>query len=149
LGGWLILVGFGLCAALIWRPLFVIQNWEGYFSTTSWQAVAIPGGERYHPMYAPALIFEVLGNIWLFGLNVLALCLYFAKRRIFPKVFITLLLATVAFVVLDEVLCYSLPGLTETKHGNSGRVLARSLIQTAIWCSYMLASKRVKATFVR
>jgi transglutaminase-like putative cysteine protease len=148
LGGWLIVVGFGLCYGLVWRPIDLLQNWEGFFSTLGWQAVAIPGGEKYHPLYGPLLIFEVLCNTLMIGLNVLAVCLFFARRKAFPRIYIALLVVNAAFLLTDEILGARIP-VTETSDNSSATDVFRAIVQALIWCSYALKSRRVKVTFVR
>jgi hypothetical protein len=135
---------------MIWRPVTVASNWEGFFSLPAWQIVAIPGGENYHPLYGPLLIFEVLGNTVVFGLNALALCLFFAKRKPFPKVYIAFLATNAIFVLLDEIAGNAIPSVAAAAgHDSSSNTLGRALVQAFIWISYMLKSRRVKATFVR
>ena len=149
LGGWLILIGFGLCIGPVWRCVSVAQNWEGYFSIHSWQAAAVPSGELYHPLYGPLLIFEVLGNVLMFGSNILVACLFFARRRAFPWAYIALLTLNVAFLLLDEVLGRLIPSVAADPDASSIRYLRNAILYGMLWSLYMLKSKRVKATFVR
>jgi len=149
LGGWLIVVGFGLCCSLVWRPISIASNWEGLFSTAVWQTVAVPGGEHYHPLYGPLLIFEVLGNTLLIGLNILAVCLFFSKRRLFPRIFIALMIGNAFILLIDEIVGGHIPQLAGAPDTGSKRELFRAIVYVMIWCPYVLRSRRVKATFVR
>jgi hypothetical protein len=150
LGGWLILVGFGLCTSLVSRPTLVASTWKGYFTTAAWQAAALPGGPQYHPLFGPLLIFELLGNIALLGLTALATCLFFAKSRIFPRVFIAMLVGNTLFLLVDELAGMIIPWIRDgSHHSNTAMALVRAIIASGIWWSYMLVSRRVKATFVR
>lgn len=149
LGGWLIVVGFGLCSSLVWRPVALLKNWEGFFGVAAWQAVAVPGGEHYHPLYGPLLIFEVLGNILLFGLTLLAAWLFFSKRRWFPRVYIALLLGNALILVIDEIVGGRIGYLAASPDPASTKELVRGILHALIWCPYVLKSRRVKATFVR
>jgi len=150
LGGWLILVGIGLCLGPVIRIATLGQNWEGYLSIQTWQSVALPQGELYHPLYGPLLIFELLGNTVLLGLNMLALCLFFSKRRAFPKVYIALMVFNGVFLVLDDLGCAQIPSLhsgnADPKQYSAG---VRALFYAILWSTYMLKSRRVKATFVK
>jgi hypothetical protein len=149
LGGWLILVGFGLCLSPFVRIITIGQNWEGYFSIQVWQSLALPQGASYHPLYAPLLIMELLGNMLLLGLNLLALGFFFAKRRVFPGLFITLILCNALFLILDDVGCSLIPSLAATASGKSHAEAIRATIYAMIWSLYMVRSRRVKATFIR
>jgi hypothetical protein len=149
LGGWLILVGFGLCLTPITRVAVLIKNWEGYFSVHVWQTFAMPQSEQYHPLYAPLLIFEMLGNIAILGLTALVICFFFAKRNAFPKMFILLLWSNTLFLTADELFCRQIPFLAKGTHGDSIQTIARIAFMAVIWSAYMVRSRRVKATFIR
>jgi hypothetical protein len=149
LGGWLILVGIGLCIGPITRIVGIGQHWEGFFSLPAWQTVAVPGGGQYHPLYAPLLIFEVLGNCLLLGINVLTICLFFAKRAIFPKAYIMLVASNVVFLLIDELVGNRIPLVAAESGPSSFRDLFRGAASALLWSAYMLKSRRVKATFVR
>lgn len=146
LGGWLALVGFGLCLGPLLRLGTIGANWEGYFSIHVWQTVAMPQGESYHPAYGPLLMFEVLGNIFMLALNILCLGLYFAKRKAFPRLYITLMVANAAFLILDDIGCGLIPSLKAD--ASDHRDASRAVFFALIWSAYMLKSRRVKATFV-
>jgi len=149
LGGWLILLAFGLCLAPVVRVFTISHSWQGYFSLQVWQTVAVPQGENYHPLYAPLLMFELLGNIIVLGLNLLALCLFFTKRWTFPKVFITLALGNAAFLILDDVGCALIPSLKSSLSVKDHKDATRAIFYAIIWSLYMVKSKRVKATFIK
>ena len=145
LRGWLVLVGLGLGFGFITRFAILVQNWGGYFLLESWEAVAIPSAELYHPLYGPLLIFELLGNILLIAMNGLAMLLYFARRRLFPGVFIALLVTNAVVLLVDEVVGNAIPAVAS----EPPRPLAGAVIGAIVWVTYTLNSRRVKATFVR
>jgi len=149
LGGWLVLVGIGLCLAPLIRIVTIGQNWEGYFSNQVWQTLAMPQGASYHPLYGPLLILELLGNMLLLGMNVLAICLFFTKRRAFPNFYIALILGNAVFVILDEVGCAMIPSLAATASGKNHTQAFRAVFYALIWSFYMVKSRRVKATFIK
>ena len=147
LGGWLIMVGFGLCLAPIWRIVTVGSSWESFFSLAVWQNVTVPSGSSYHPLYAPLLMLEMLANIFLLGVNLLALNFFFTKRRAFPKVYIAMLISSAAFLILDDAGV----ALVSAKHASGEAVshkdAIRAVFTALIWSSYMVKSRRVQATF--
>lgn len=152
LGGWLVLVGVGLSLGPPVRIARILWNWEGYFSIHVWQTLAMPQSEQFHPLFAPLLIFEMLGNLGLFGLNVLAVGFFFAKRKAFPRSYILLLWSTAFFLLVDQLVCRQIPFLANVgNHSNTTSMLAalRSVLVAIIWSAYMLKSQRVKATFVK
>ncbi|MDP3072521.1 MAG: DUF2569 family protein [Opitutaceae bacterium] len=148
LGGWLVLVGIGLCLGQV-RILFDIVSGAGnYLLLDSWEAVASPKADGYHPLFGPLLMFEMLGNIALLVLNALAVTLFFTKRKTFPRVYIALLAYQLCFLLADHVLGAQIPAVAKQTDVSALRDLVRAFAGLAIWGSYALVSKRVKATFV-
>jgi hypothetical protein len=147
LGGWLILVGFGLCAGPLLRCANIAKNWEGFFSLDSWQAVALPHSDQYHPLYAPLLIFEILGFIFLLGLNLLTIALFFSRCRMFPNAYIALIVSNALFLLVDEIVGNAIPLVAGNSNSSSGRAVFGAFLTVLIWGSYMFKSRRVKATF--
>ena len=124
-------------------------NWDGYFSLNVWQNVAMPQGANYHPLYAPLLMFEVLGNLFMLEVNLLVLCLFFGKRRAFPKIFIILAWLNAGFLISDDIGCALIPSLKSDPATASHTDLIRAVVYALIWTSYMMKSRRVKATFLK
>lgn len=147
IGGWLVLVAIGLCIAPFSRLIQIGPNWRSYFDVDVWQIVAMPGGAQYHALYGPMLIFEMLGNIVLVGLNVLAIFLLFGKRRLFPQAYIALVLGNALFLWADEFLGSFIPSVAESASPREKKAIVQATFWAVIWSCYMLNSKRVKATF--
>jgi len=145
LGGWLILVAIGLFVAPIIRIYTLVSAGGGYFSMQVWQTVAMPSGTAYHPLYGPLVAFEMICNILLLGMNLLVLCLFLAKRRAFPRVFIVTACSLALFLVLDA----AGTALLHFKDDSSYVDGLRGVFYTVLWSSYMLKSRRVKVTFTR
>ncbi|HEY3862621.1 MAG TPA: alpha/beta fold hydrolase [Verrucomicrobiae bacterium] len=58
LGGWLILVGFGMVLSPM-RLLSVINRSAGSFALWKWHGLATAGGVSYNPLWGPMLVFVV------------------------------------------------------------------------------------------
>lgn len=149
LGGWLVLVGFGLCTGPFAMLVTIIGSWDSYFSQATWQAVAMPQGASYHPVYAPLLMFELLGNIIVLVSNLLLVALFFSQRRVFPRTYIVFLCGNAIYLVADAVLGNFIPEIASKPDPAAARDIARAIVGATIWSSYMLKSERVKATFVK
>ena len=148
LGGWLVLVGIGLTVSSV-RLLVAIVRSSPSFGAVKWHALTHAGGVSYHPLWGPILIFELLGQLTTLALAIMALLLFFQKRRLFPRLFIGLLVFNALFVIADTIGVQ----LLNTGSSKADAAVARNLFAVAIGCSiwipYMLQSRRVKATFVR
>ena len=91
---------------------------------------------------------EMIFNTALFLFGLFLIYLFFTKKRLFPKAYIAISLAAIAFILLDAgVAKLVIPAVpmfdTETVTN-----LVRASVAAAIWIPYMLVSKRVKATFI-
>jgi Protein of unknown function (DUF2569) len=116
------------------------------FSFSQWQALTTPASASYRPGLAAATVTELLGLAGLVAFSAVLIELYFRKKRAFPKLYCIKLVATAAFLLIDEVAIASLLG----SESDTKRIaeLARAVVVAAIWVSYLQTSKRVAATFV-
>ncbi len=150
LGGWLILVGFGLVMSPI-RLVLGLQSSVGAFALWKWNALTHSDGMSYHPMWAPLLILELLGHVTVIILSLFVLVGFCKKRRVFPTWYIVLL-ALSAFFVLGDVFGLIIvekgPG-TATTQAAHFRSFMQVAVRCAVWIPYMRTSRRVKLTFVR
>jgi hypothetical protein len=149
LGGWLILMTIGLTLAPILRAGQLAQYWEGFFSLHTWQSVAMPGGDQFHPLYGPLLAFEVVGNAAGLGVNLLVLALLFAKRKIFPKVCAWFIVGNALFLTIDALVSSAVPALSIDANSQSWADATRAWLGAVIWGLYLYRSRRVRVTFVR
>jgi len=148
LGGWLILVGFGLCA----RPLlfgFTILTTVSSYNSENWQALTHPTSDSYHALWAPLLIFELLANLTLLVYSLLLIVLFFQKRSVFPKLMIAFLLIQAGVLMIDYIVSEQIPFVAEHNTSATARPLTTAVSAAIIWTAYFLVSKRVKATFIR
>lgn len=144
LGGWLILVGIGVCLS----PALILVGFAEIlpsFRSSTWASLTTPGGGAFHAMWAPALLFEFAGNLAMVVFACLLIVLYFRRRRVFPAAFVVFLWAQALMIALDGMLAAALPGVTE---GGAYDGLSRQAGAAVIWTAYMFRSERVRATFV-
>jgi transglutaminase-like putative cysteine protease len=149
LRGWLILVIIGLFLRIgLWLHALgtdYLVAWDA----TQWNVLTVPGGANYDPLWAPALLFELAFMLLFPIFSVLALVLLFEKRMIFPRVMITMLLAILAFKIVDVVLVAQIPIAVKLNGGAFDADLPRVVVQAAIWVPYLKFARRVRATFRR
>jgi len=146
IGGWLILVAFGLIVALVLIAINFVSTWPAY-SVESWTALTTRGNESYHFLWGPYLSWGLLANIAMLVLLMLLIVLFFQRRRIFPRLYIGYLVFAAIVAVIEVIAVQTLPMAgTET---NPVRDLVRVAVACSIWIPYMLVSRRVRNTFVR
>lgn len=149
LGGWLLLVGLGVILSPI-RIARGIAQLSSAYSLETWDAVTTPSGGSYHALWAPLLIFELLGNLTLLALSALLVVLFFQRRRTFPLLYIIFLGAAAVIFTIDHFAAEMIPYVAaQAQSETSLRPLIQSWFVCLIWIPYMLVSNRVKSTFLR
>jgi transglutaminase-like putative cysteine protease len=146
IAGWMLLLAIGLCLT----PLRIAIDMAEIVDATSldhWARVATPGGENFHPLWGPLLLFELIGNLFFLVLSVLLLVLLFGKRSSFPRFAMACILGNLAFVLSDAWLSTQVPGITQEP--GDWALVARSSISGLLWSAYLWRSRRVGSTFVR
>ena len=148
LGGWLILFMLGLIFLPIKLGAFLATAYYPIFSEGYWEILTTPGSDAYHVLWAPILIFEIIGNSAFLMAAIVLLVFFFQKHHRFPKLIIWFLALNVAFVVIDFFVANLIPAVAAEPDPESNRELIRTIIGAAIWIPYFLKSVRVKNTFV-
>ncbi|MEZ5774147.1 MAG: DUF2569 domain-containing protein [Hyphomicrobiaceae bacterium] len=149
IGGWLLLVAIGL----IFSPIrMVMQFWPlyqtVYFDGVTWQALNDTSSSTYVPYLAELIVVETVLNAMLLAAALVLIVMFFTRRRVFPKLYIALAVASIVVLVGDALVGGML--LSEAAFDpDTAKEIARSLVGAAIWIPYMLVSRRVKATFTR
>ena len=149
LGGWLILPAIGLFILPI-RLLFSLNNdFLPIFQQGYWEILTTPGSEAYHELWAPLIIFEVIGNIIFVIFDIILIFLFFVKSFRFPVLYIVFLALNLTFVAADLFFANSIPAVAAQNDAESVMQIVRSIIGAIIWIPYFLVSVRVKNTFVK
>lgn len=147
IGGWLLVIGFGLVGSIVSR-LYFFTKLAPIFSNSSWSVITEPASVSYDPGKAPLLLFELFAQITLFFLILLLTVLFFQKRRIFPILFVTLLVLQFVFSVLDTGFAAARKSKVATTAKEKPSPVVPVTIGAFVWGTYMLRSKRVKCTFL-
>lgn len=145
-GGWLVLVIIGLVVLPV-RVLGNVIEALPAFAADNWARLTVHGGADYHPLWAPALLFDLVLIIAQLVGAALVLVLFFHKRRSTPRVYIAFVLLSLAGATAGTLGLTVLPDSAPSS--KDWIELARTAVAAAIWCPYWLLSKRVRATFTR
>jgi magnesium-transporting ATPase (P-type) len=149
LGGWLILVGLGIIFSPIKIIAFIFPIYSEIFKNGSWQILTTPGTEAYNVFWAPVLLAEIGINIILVVTWIYIAYLFFSKKKLFPKMYIGIMIFTLVFIILDALAIKIVMPNEPLFDADTLKELFQSIIAISIWVPYMLISKRVKATFIK
>jgi hypothetical protein len=149
LGGWLILVGIGIIISPLRSIALIFSAYSEIFSNGYWEALTTPGSEAYNALWASILLGEIIINGALVIAWVFIALLFFSKKIIFPKWYIGILLFTLTSTLVDALAAKAVMPNEPIFDSDTVKEFGRALIGTLIWVSYMLVSKRVKATFIK
>ncbi|MCY7312721.1 MAG: DUF3857 domain-containing protein [Pseudoxanthomonas sp.] len=148
LRGWLLLPALGAVVAPLLLMADLVTNLDAY-TLPGWSALSLPGGEAYHPLWIPVLLFELAAKLGLLVFSILLLVMYFQRRRGAPRLFICLLAASLAYVAIHLALLHLIPdAAAEIGPRDWGR-LASAAVLALIWVPYFMRSRRVRSTFTR
>ena len=149
LGGWLILVGFGIIASPFIMIAQLIPIYSDIFESGAWDLLTTPGSELYTPGFSIFLATESLVNALMLIAWLYIAFLFFTKKSNFPKWYIGILIFTPAFLFIDALMSGSIFPNEEMFDQGTVKEIGRGIFGGIIWTWYMLVSKRVKATFVK
>jgi Protein of unknown function (DUF2569) len=149
LRSWLILVGLGVVISPI---KMIIQDFSLYsemFSSGAFATLTTPGTKAYNPLWSPILFTELTINSGLFVASIFVAFLFFSKKKLFPKWYISVLLFSLIFILIDALAVKLVLPKEPVFDAVTAKEFIRTLISSMIWVPYMLVSKRVKATFIK
>lgn len=148
LQGWLVLVGFGICASPL-VSLYSFFEIAPAIALDSWTTLTSPSSDRYDPLWAPALLLQLAVMLATLAFSLLMIPLFFGKRRNLPRIYI----ATVSLELLGMSAVYALlwqiPSAAAEMGTDEWTEIAGLVFSALVWISYFRVSKRVKSTFVR
>jgi hypothetical protein len=114
------------------------------------QTLSVLGTEDHRlaseiPGYVFAVNFEITGLSLGCGFSAYLALLFFGKDRRFPRLYVGLLIALLAFHCVDTALVAGFLGV-----GAQDIVrLVTAALSVGLWCSYLGRSRRVANTFVK
>lgn len=153
LGGWLVLVIFGLFVSVLFQVHGAYES-VTMFTDGTVEFLSDPSSEVYMPGYGGLLKFEFIAEIVFLAMGIYLIYLFFKKSRNFPKYYLPFLIISAIYVILDYALLSSVSfsgemqqAIDDTLSEGSGEI-GRAVIGALIWGSYIRKSKRVKTTFV-
>ena len=148
IGGWLILVGFGLVLSIFLAIGTLIESSE-MMTDPNLNALITPGTQAYHPGWETAIYVEIIGNSF-FSLLYLGCTFYFfRKKKGFPSLYIFILIGNALFLLIDYSLAQKIPAIANdaTIMNEERTKLYKQFWLCIVWVPYLLISKRVKGTF--
>jgi transglutaminase-like putative cysteine protease len=145
LRGWLSLVGVIVSVMPVLTGYTLIKN-ASIYTASSWAQHTTPGAAAYHPLWAPTLLLELVGNIVLLVFACLQAWQFFHRSRWFPALFVSVSIARLALEWADVLIAEAIPAVRARGVQWSRHEL--SVVAVALWVGYMFRSRRVRNTFV-
>lgn len=149
LGGWLILVGFGVTLRPVMLVVQQIRQGFSLYDFAVWETLTTPGTAGYHAATGPILVVEHTCNLLLFGFSLINLILFYGRRHTFPAVLAALLLFNPIFLLVDGAACQVWLDFTAKQMASNYLDAGKMIAAAALWVPYVFVSRRVKLTFTR
>ena len=134
IAGWLILPAIGLVLSPIFVLVFINSRILPFFTAVQFKEV--------HSELRTMLILDLVANLAMFAYNIVVALFFFKKKKILPKLVISLYVLNLLFLLADRFVFLTLNDQQFTFG------LVRGVLPALIWIPYFLVSKRVRATFV-
>jgi hypothetical protein len=148
LGGWLILIGFGLIIGPIRLINLLNTNYKPYFNTDLLEPITNPSSSSYIPNFIYLFYAEFITILFIILLSLYLLYLFFAKKKTFPKNYIFISLFVILYIPVDAFIASTIMPNEKVVDGEMVKSFFQTLISGAIWIPYMMKSERVKNTFI-
>jgi len=162
LGGWLAIFQIVLYISLFWLLFQLLIAW----TTMNGETGAVLGAEtseHFVPEWRDAMRFEMWSGLGQLGFLLYALCMFYGRKRLAPKIMIVYFVLVLALNVGDLYVlnraadALRAGGLPDAKalqsilldRQDAVRGFVRSVVGCAVWIPYFLKSERVENTFVR
>jgi hypothetical protein len=145
-GGWLILIGIGLC----FTPFRIVHDLfsnEALFINGSWTVFFNPNSPGYNFPLGLIVFIEMVVNAFLLVFVILSIILFFTKRNIFAKTYSILLISSLIFIIIDSFIVLHLTS-REITSAETNELLT-IFIRTSLVTAYLLISERSKETFIK
>lgn len=148
ISGWLILVAIGLVVAPFRLYFTTLTLYPDLFENGSWSLLTDPSSTEYVRGVALLLYSEIVFNLFLLSCLIYLIYLFFSKKAIFPKAYITVSVIGLIYLPINAVMASMLFPQTTIFDTETIKDILLTLVSAAIWIPYMLRSSRVKNTFV-
>jgi len=147
IGGWLILVAFGVVTRPFYLLLSLYPMYKNMFAPEQWEILRTAGRMAYGPFFIPFIYTELIINVLFILAAIYQIYLFVTKDQRFPRFFIILMLASLTFILMDAWIGGIIieEPIFDTETINE---ILRIGIPSMIWIPYMLYSERVKETFI-
>lgn len=148
LGGWLILVGFGLIFGALRLLIQTVNIYKPYFDTDLLEKLTNPTSEFFIPNFKLLFYAESLALLFLITLSFYLIYLFFNKKKKFPKNYIFISLFVVLYIPVNAYLVSVVIPDEKLLNAELFKAFFQAMLSGAIWIPYMLKSKRVRNTFI-
>ena len=143
------MVAIGLVVSLFQNVSNLLAEAPAIVRPGIWSRLTDASSPAYHPYWKPVLIFDIVAACFYVVANVIALVLFFGKRRLFPKLTVVLIPTIFLLAFVGYYLEGFIPAFANNAaYATEGHALIVKFIALHVWIPYFLVSKRVRETFV-
>ena len=148
LGGWLILVGFGLIFGLLRLIVALNATFKPYIDSDLLDKLTNSNSASYIPNFNLLFYAESAISIFIILMCLYLIFLFFTKNKKFPKYYIFITLFAILYIPVDAYIVSVVISDSKVWSGEIIKSIFQTLFSGAIWIPYMLKSRRVRNTFI-
>lgn len=146
LGGWLILVGFGLFIRPAYLLYSLVSGRRAYFNADFWELVTQRSSPSFVPNYSWIAPIELAASVALLVAGIVLIVLFFRRSHLFPK---SIQVYFVAMALFASFGAWSLKMTNQPINYEATKDVVQTVGGALVWIPYFRMSRRVKNTFVR
>jgi hypothetical protein len=152
IGGWLILVAFGLVITPFAFLVEIVVQFKDSFALDYYSVFFSTDSASYSPLKGYYLVFANLGNIFFLVSSVFLAILFFKQKSSFRVYFVFFRLINFVFLLIDLLVIYILnkdsADYTDQNLITSQTTeIIKMFVQSCIWVPYIWYSERSRHTF--
>jgi len=149
IGGWLILCAIGLILYPVQTLVSLFTELLPALSSEHWSAFTSAASPAYHPLLAPLVVAELVGNLFFLIFSICLAVFFFQQRKYVPKLIISFLIANLIFVGIDYFVTQYIIIRPSSINVDATINFVRTAAAGIVWIPYFVFSKRVGRTFVK
>ena len=149
IGGWLILFAFGLLLYPVQTLYVLVAKLFPAILSENFTALTTPTNPGYNSLWAPLVIFELVGSSAFFLYSLFIIAWFFQRRRRVPGQVYIFLVANMIFVSTDYLVINLFLIRGNSLNLETTTNFVRTVVAGAVWIPYFMFSRRVRQTFTR
>jgi hypothetical protein len=145
IGGWLMLLCFGLFLTPVISVVSIVRN--EYFNYHNWRIFMEPAYADYNPLLGLFVLVEYLLQLTFLGFSIVILLLFIRRRSSIPRLLSLMYIFNIVLILSNMMAGRYFDLYSDGDNSDSSYEIVRGFFAACIWIPYLFFSDRSKGTF--